>query len=263
MLTPQTSTEGLNTAQPSLKDPPSLNLAIDDDGEWKPHLYAPFSLALTTILLAAVWARVAILIPKTIRMFTMTQRCHFIFHSSKYCRLICRNIKSARSGAHGVCISLSTSSLFKGCFIIYKTWCYSSDKSCGSYCVLSWIFPAAPIFSGRADWWSAGHGPLYSGEGDERLCESAFTVSSCSSWTITTVLFTEFPQLIEIPDLTDPHRWYVHRKPTEIAKSWTILLLTPPLFISRRNSLPHRMDGPMHSMTLSLIVNCFQKLRAR
>jgi hypothetical protein len=54
MLTPQTSTEGLNTAQPSLKDPPSLNLAIDDDGEWKPHLYAPFSLALTTILLAAV-----------------------------------------------------------------------------------------------------------------------------------------------------------------------------------------------------------------
>ena len=69
-------------------------------------------------------------------------------------------------------------------------------------------------------------------------------------------------QLIEIPGLTEPHRWYLDRKPGEVSKSWTILLLTPPLFTSRRSSTPHLMDGPMHSMALYLILDCFQKLRA-
>lgn len=64
--------------------------------------------------------------------------------------------------------------------------------------------------------------------------------------------------MIEIPGRTASpsfHKARLRNNPT-----WTILVLSPPHFITRGTSTPIKMDSAMHSAALEMILKCFEKV---
>jgi hypothetical protein len=66
--------------------------------------------------------------------------------------------------------------------------------------------------------------------------------------------------MIEIPKSNNDWRTRPKVRP---CKEWTILLLTPPVFLDQRECLPLSMDSNIHSAAIELISQCFRKLLER